>query len=85
MNNENSICINIQFDVPFMRIKPFADRIGVSETTVNNMINQGLVVLRKLKKAEIKEDGTVKYVDGKKTTVLIDLPATVVRLATMQQ
>ncbi len=82
MSNENSICINVQFDVPFMRIKEFADRLGVSKTTVNNMINQGLVVTRKLKKLNID---TLKYEEGEKTTVLVDLPGTVVRLAKMQQ
>ncbi|RDE97930.1 DNA-binding protein [Aggregatibacter aphrophilus] len=82
MSNENTICINVQFDVPFMQIKEFAERLGVSKTTVNNMINQGLVVTRKLKKLDEK---TGTYKEGVKTAIFVDLPGTVIRLAKEQQ
>lgn len=73
MNKQNTICINIQMEQPYMTREEFAKKLDVSTRTIDRLRQQGV-----LKCIKMKDDNGK---DTEKGTVLIDLVAVAVRNA----
>ncbi|MFC0973963.1 helix-turn-helix transcriptional regulator [Pasteurella multocida] len=46
MNTQNSICINIQLQAPYVTIKEYARITGTSESNVNKMVQKGILPIK---------------------------------------
>lgn len=73
MNKQNTICINIKMEQPYMTREEFAKKLDVSTRTIDRLRQQGV-----LKCIKMKDDNGK---DTEKGTVLIDLVAVAVRNA----
>lgn len=73
MNKQNTICINIKMEQPYMTREAFAKKLDINLSTVDKLRKQGV-----LKCIKMKDDNGK---DTRKGTVLIDLVAIAVRNA----
>lgn len=43
MESQNSICINIQVDVPYMTVEEYSRRSGIKTNTVRDLVQRGVL------------------------------------------